>query len=309
MSVENPKTHWKVVGQSVRGAAHERNGTPNQDALAWLPTSGFGPSLVLAVADGHGSARYSRSHIGAGLAVATSTQLIHDFLIGQAGADNLSVVKRAAEEWLPGALVRAWLEAVSKHLKEDPLTEDELKALESSHSDGSQPPEERLAIAYGATLLVAGVTDAFILYLQLGDGEILSVSGQGQVSKPLAKDDRLFANETTSLCTPDAWRDFRVGFQTITRAHPALILLATDGYPNSFRDESGFLKVGSDMLEIIRSEGLGSVKGKLESWLSDSTNAGSGDDVTLGIMCSVEPEDPTPKAKPARTGRVRSKKR
>ena len=106
--------------------------------------------------------------------------------------------------------------------------------------------------------------------------------------KPLAKDDRLFANETTSLCTPEAWRDFRVGFQPITRAQPALILLTTDGYPNSFRDETGFLKVGSDMLEIIRAEGLGSVKGRLEGWLTDSTNAGSGDDVTLGILCSVK---------------------
>lgn len=306
---EIPKAHWKVVGQSVRGAAHERTGTPNQDAISWLPQSGAGPALVLAVADGHGSARYSRSHIGANLAVDTTTQLIHDFLLGQADADNLSVTKRAAEEWLPGALVRAWLEAVDTHLKESPLTEAELQALRSSHSDSFAPLEARSAVAYGATVLVAGVTAAFILYLQLGDGEILTVNDQGEVSKPLARDVRLFANETTSLCTPDAWRDVRVGFQTITRAHPALILLATDGYPNSFRDETGFLKVGSDMLEIIRREGLGSVQEKLGSWLSDSTIAGSGDDVTLGILCSVEPEAAAPKTKSARTGRVRSKKR
>lgn len=309
MSVDEPKSHWHVIGQSVRGASHERTGMANQDAISWLPASGAGSTLVLAVADGHGSARYSRSHIGAALAVAVATRLIQDFLAGQTDADNLSVVKRAAEEWVPGALVRAWLAAVGDHLKENPLSEGELDVLGRGPGDSSQPAEARLAIAYGATVLVAGVTSAFVLYLQLGDGEILTVTNRGEVSKPLAKDDRLFANETTSLCTPEAWRDFRVGFQPITRSQPALILLATDGYPNSFRDETGFLKVGSDILGIVRTEGLGTVKEKLESWLTDSTNAGSGDDVTLGILCSVEPEEAQPKTKAVRSGRVRSKKR
>jgi Protein phosphatase 2C len=309
MTVEKPKSQWQVIGQSVRGASHERTGKPNQDAICWQPVSGAGTSAVLAVADGHGGARYSRSHIGAGLAVAKTTQLIQDFLVGQAATDNLSVVKRAAEEWLPGALVRSWLEAVGEHIKANPLSEDELDALGRGRSDSFQPPEERLTIAYGATLLVAGVTEAFVLYLQLGDGEMLTVTDRGEVSKPLAKDDRLFANETTSLCTPEAWRDFRVGFQPITRAQPALILLATDGYPNSFRDETGFLKVGSDMLEIIRAEGLGSVQEKLGSWLADSTHAGSGDDVTLGILCSLKSTEAKPTPKPIRPNRVRSKKR
>jgi serine/threonine protein phosphatase PrpC len=287
MNGDELTSQWQVVGQSVRGASHERSGMPNQDAIGWLPDSGVGPSLVLAVADGHGSARYSRSDVGASLAVQTATQLIHEFLAGQAEADNLSMIKRAAEEWLPRALVRAWLAAVSEHVQANPLSEIELEALGRGNSDSSQSLGEQLTIAYGATILAAAVADAFVLYLQLGDGEILTVTDRGEVSKPLAKDDRLFANETTSLCAPDAWRDFRVGFQPITNAQPALILLATDGYPNSFRDESGFLKVGSDILEIIRAEGLGKVNDSLEGWLTDSTNAGSGDDVTLGILCSV----------------------
>jgi hypothetical protein len=259
---------WQAAGQSVRGAAHERSGMPNQDAIHWL---GDGSLLVLAVADGHGSTRYPRSHVGASLAVETATQLVHDFLAGQSDAQNLSVVKRAAEEWLPRALVRAWQEAVGQHIKANPSSEGELDVT-----------------AYGATILTVAVADRFVLYLQLGDGEILTVNEQGTVSKPLIKDDRLFANETTSLCTPDAWSDFRVSFQPITHEHPALILLATDGYPNSFRDEAGFLKVGTDILQTIRAEGLGRVKDNLEVWLSDSTRAGSGDDVTLGILCSVK---------------------
>ena len=260
---------WQVAGQSVRGALHERNGLPNQDAIHWLPASGHGSSIVLAVADGHGSARYSRSHIGARLAVESSTQLVQEFLDSQADPRNLSLIKDTTEEWLPRALVRKWIDVVNEHLNSDPLG----------------APDQNL-IAYGSTLLVTAVTDQFAIYLQLGDGEILTVSESGEVSRPLTKDDRLFGNETTSLCAPDAWRDFRVSFQLFTHSPPALILLSTDGYPNSFRDESGFFKVGSDILSMIREHGLSFIKENLGGWLSDSTRAGSGDDVTLGILCS-----------------------
>ena len=264
------RNQWQVVGQSVRGAVHERNGLPNQDAIHWLPACGHGSSIVLAIADGHGSARYSRSHIGACLAVESAAQLVHDFLNSQADVDNLSLIKDATEDWLPRALVRKWVEVVTDHLNTDPLS-----------------GEEGL-VAYGATLIVAAVTERFALYLQLGDGEILTVSKHGEVIRPLDKDARLFGNETTSLCAPDAWRDFRINFQPLTQSRPCLILLSTDGYPNSFRYESGFLKVGSDLLNMIRENGLDIVNDNLAGWLRDSTHAGSGDDVTLGILCSVE---------------------
>lgn len=262
---------WQVAGQSVRGAVHERNGLPNQDAIHWLPESGFGSSIVLAVADGHGSARYSRSHTGACLAVESATRLVQEFLNSQADAGNLSLIKDTTEEWLPRALVRKWVELVLEHLNSDPLEEP-----------------DKSVIAYGATLLVAAVTDQFALYLQLGDGEILTVNESGEVTRPLTKDDRLFGNETTSLCAPEAWRDFRVSFQPFVQSPPALILLSTDGYPNSFRDESGFFKVGSDILHMIRENGLSFIKENLGGWLSDSTRAGSGDDITLGILCSID---------------------
>jgi serine/threonine protein phosphatase PrpC len=305
MAGEKQTLQWQVVGQSVRGASHERSGLPNQDAIRWLPESGAGSPLVLAVADGHGSARYSRSHVGASLAVETAARLIHEFLAGQADVVNLSLIKRAAEDWLPGALVRAWLEAVEEHIKAHPFSRAELDALgggngrvvhpnsesgagSTSESNVDEPDANQLPIAYGATILAAAVAEAFVLYLQLGDGEILTVTGRGEVSKPLARDDRLFANETTSLCARDAWRDFRVSFQPIPHTQPALILLSTDGYPNSFRDESGFLQVGSDILAMIYVEGLEQVGDRLAGWLTDSTIAGSGDDVTLGILCSAQ---------------------
>ena len=291
---------WRVLGKSVRGAAHERKNSPNQDAICWIPKSGRGKSVVLSLADGHGSDRYTRSHIGSQLAVSTSTQLIADFLAGQAAAGNLSLIKRAAEQWLPQALVREWTRAIKEHLSANPFSEAELDRFATGSSAITPSDHAATIVPYGSTLVVAAVTEDFILYLQIGDGEVVIVSDGGEVSQPLVKDERLFANETTSLCAVDAWRDFRVSFQPITREKPALILLATDGYPNSFREEAGFLKAGGDILHTLRAEGASKVRDNLESWLVHSTTAGSGDDVTLGILYSVKP--PTVQRPPKSAG-------
>jgi serine/threonine protein phosphatase PrpC len=292
MTEDKHTARWRAVGKSVRGATHDRTGVPNQDAIHWLPKSGAGLPLIMAVADGHGSRRSFRSETGAHLAVETAVQVIHDFLRVQTQTESLSATKRAAEEWLPVALVRSWLGVVASHLDEKPLSADELQLLGADEAKSSvEVLRPNSHLAYGTTILVAAATTDFILYLQLGDGEILTVSSNGEVTSPLPKDKRLFANETTSLCSQDAWRDFRVCFQVISNAPPALILLTTDGYPNSFRDESGFFKVGSDILAMIRSGGLDMVSDHLESWLTESTYAGSGDDVTLGIICFEDATD------------------
>jgi hypothetical protein len=230
--------------------------------------------------------------MGARLAVETAAQVISDFLHGQTQTENLSMTKRAAEEWLPAALVRRWLEAVSSHGAAHPFSSDELILPNDVHGTSKQDALSNSPVIYGATILAAAVTPGFILYLQLGDGEILTVSQEGEVTRPLPKDDRLFANETTSLCSQDAWRDFRVCFQVVSNTPPALILLSTDGYSNSFHDEQGFLKVGSDILQMIRADGLETVNDHLDSWLTESTYAGSGDDVTLGLICSEDVTEP-----------------
>ncbi|HEV2860529.1 MAG TPA: PP2C family serine/threonine-protein phosphatase [Pyrinomonadaceae bacterium] len=304
---------WRVVGESVRGAAHERAGMPNQDAIRWEPLQGGNPPLVLCLSDGHGGARYCRSDVGSRLAVDTGVEVIREFLAGHEGVDNLSVVKRSAEEKLTQALARRWREAVAAHIAEQPLTAGEELLLVGRPAAAAAPADAaggeattaagvRAAIpghvAYGATLLAAVVAPRFILYLQLGDGDILAVSTRGEVVRPLAGDERLFANETTSLCSKDAWRDFRVSFQVSSGEPPALIVLSTDGYANCFRGEADFLKVGSDFLEMMRANGVESVAESLESWLAEASRVGSGDDITLGIMCRLDALSRTQPAEP-----------
>lgn len=121
------------------------------------------------------------------------------------------------------------------------------------------------------------------MYFQLGDGEILSVSPDGQTTRPLHADERLVGNQTTSLCQPDAWREFRVSW-TLAPDLPALVLLSTDGYVNSFRSDEDFLKIGSDYLELLRVEGISTVAEELPRILEEATQQGSGDDITLAIL-------------------------
>ena len=71
----------------------------------------------------------------------------------------------------------------------------------------------------------------------------------------------------------------------LSHAAPALTMLSTDGYINSFTNAGEFFKVGTDLLTMIRSAGIEAVDGKLEGWLAEASQQGSGDDITLGIVC------------------------
>jgi hypothetical protein len=281
---------------------------PNQDAIQWFPESGVGPPLILSLSDGHGSPRNFRSDVGAQIAVAEATNLMRELLLaGQPDPSKLSTIKRTAEERLPGEIVRRWRTAVSWHLKDHPITAEELETLEKRRDPKARRAIEKdPQIAYGATLLSVLITSGFILYLQLGDGDILTVADNGEVTRPMTRDPRLIANETTSLCMVDAWREVQIKFQALYGPHPALILLSTDGYANSFVNDAAFLKVGSDILDILRADGLEVVEQSLSGWLEDASAAGSGDDITMGIvfpaaiLASPAPPSAEPAPKPRR---------
>jgi hypothetical protein len=282
--IDRAPAGWQVVGTSVRGASHRRKGLPNQDAVRWWPTSGAGPPLALATSDGHGSAKCFRSDVGSRLAVATALEVAASVL---EGAPDGTLPDLPAMESIVEALARRWQGAVRAHLLAHPFGVDELDRL--ADGDGASAREAVIGnplLAYGATLTTVWLGETFLLYFQLGDGDILTVTADGAVGRPLPMDARLFAGQTTSLCAPGAWRDFRIGFQTFGRAdRPALVLLATDGYANAFREDSGFLQVGTDLLAMIREEGLQHVAAGLETWLAEASDSGSGDDVTLGLLC------------------------
>ena len=274
---------WRTLKASVRGAAHYRTGLPNQDAVRVARFNNDLP-LIVAVADGHGSAKCFRSQRGARLAVIVAQQVCAQLF----RLDSLSQIKRWAEEELPKGLVRCWRERVDRLIARQPFTPEELEPLDaaSRRQVETYPP-----LAYGSTLLTVVVAPGFILYLQLGDGDLLTVSAAGEVERPIPKDPRLIANETTSLCSAQAWNEMQVRFQTLAGAPPALILAATDGYANSYRDEAGFQQVARDVWAMLRDDGDAAVKPHLQDWLNEASQHGSGDDITVGIVWRLHRND------------------
>jgi serine/threonine protein phosphatase PrpC len=276
---------WKVAHACVRGSSHQRWGLPNQDAAQCMVTPGAQGTVALAVvSDGHGSPRHFRSQIGSSLAVSTVTGTLQGFLRESVASNGqVPFVPEQVHE-LERKIVSGWLAAVHADLERNPFTQAELATLEKEDGkEGRAALRSCPELAYGATLLAAGATDKVLLYLQLGDGEILSVSASGTTTRPLPPDDRLIANQTTSLCQPEAWKDFRSSW-VMGSALPSLVLLSTDGYANSFRSDDDFLKIGQDYLEIIRQQGIASLAEELPAILTEATQQGSGDDVTVAIL-------------------------
>ncbi len=280
------KCQWRTFVTSVRGSSHERSGLPNQDSAEfWPETSDPHSRTILAIADGHGSAKCCRSNLGSEFAVLEALETCR--LLAECNEPDLTPIKRQIEEYaLAKNLVRNWRERVEQHYADNPFSDEELVRMEiTDHTQGINPWS-----AYGATLLVAVVTERFVLYMQLGDGDIVVVDGNGVVKRPLESDSRLIANETTSLSGKEQpWFDFRVSFQTLEGSPPALILLATDGYANSFQDDTGFLKVSSDTMNMILEHGFEVVADSMEGWLEDITKEGSGDDISVGIAFRSTP--------------------
>ena len=264
---------WHIMGASVCGASHVRHHLPNQDAIKWH--SELSSTAILAISDGHGSQKCFRSDRGANFAVNVTIDILKPFFENQ--TDKLTLIKLLINKQLPQEIVEQWWAAVESDLNKYPFSDQELEILNGRDN----------TLAYGATLLTVVATPRFIIYLQLGDGDILTIWKNGSVERALPKDERLFGNETTSLCAKNAWQDFRCRFQPLVDAAPSMILLATDGYANSFPNDENFLQVGTDIGQMIESEGPSFVRGNLKSWLHETSENGSGDDITVGIICST----------------------
>ncbi len=288
MADEKTPIEWRIIGETIPGASHLRAGLPNQDSILCIRESSRGLPIVISVADGHGSPKCFRSDFGSQFAVKKSAQIVGEFLDERRGRFDLAQIESKGKDYLPKEFVKKWRKTVEYHLKNNPFTEDEFKKLEEkSGASARKLVEENPLLAYGTTSLTVAMEEDFVLYMQLGDGDILNATATtGEVTKPLPEDARLLANETTSMCLPKAENDFRFFVQKISgEQSPAMILLSTDGYLNSFASEAGFFQAAADILEMLRAEnGFNDVNDNLKAWLEEATRMGSGDDCAVVIV-------------------------
>lgn len=283
MSGEHSSVLWSVIGESVKGASHVRSKRGNQDAIDWSPRTQVSPEVIVAVADGHGSSESFRSDRGSRLAVEAALSVVGDLFSLPVGQHrSLTLVKRAVEEELPRRIPHRWRESVMRDLALDPYTEEEIDRHRAGEADRRNSTADLLP--YGATLITAVATPAFIAICQLGDGDALMVSDEDEATR-VFPDEISLGDATTSLCLDDPWRYTRTFFRASFGARPALIVLSTDGFSNSFRDEGAFLEAVGSLRRTIANRGADETARGLAASLTEMSERGSGDDITLGIIC------------------------
>jgi hypothetical protein len=271
------RTH--VLMQSVRGASHLRSGAPNQDFGAAV-TLDSGSGAVLAVADGHGDRLHARSDRGSRFAVESAVRIIMPWLTTSAALSESAARRSVAA--LPGQLLAAWRERVQDDFAhEPPLSREVATAGASQRREIELSPE----ILYGSTLVIAAVDERLGLFVQIGDGDILSTDAQDRVLRLASGRRDLPRNVTESLCQPDADRRFRVELVFYPPGiGPRLVMLSTDGLANSFDDDAAFMSVARDLTKLLQREGPDHFAGQIEGWLSETSRVGSGDDITLALL-------------------------
>jgi hypothetical protein len=251
-----------------------RRRLPNQDAVR-VVAADSGTTAIACIADGHGSARSFRSEIGARVAVDVAFDALTEFQERHC-ASSLPDVTAAAEA-LPGLIGREWASRILAEVERDPLPATEGRAPE---------PGDALLV-YGSTLVGALVTPAWRLLLQLGDGDIVQCRHGSPPFRPLGPGG--IGIETSSLATLDGpATDFVVRtLPAAADANPELLLLATDGYANSFAEDAGFLAVASDLWPLIETNGLQWVTEQLPGWLTAASANGSGDDISVALLVGL----------------------
>lgn len=262
---------WAAAWASERGSAHAGD-APNQDAVEVrrIVDADGAVAWLAAVSDGHGGPRYVRSHLGARRAVEIALDLL---------AHRASVTEHPHPEHLVRAavpdVVEEWRAWAQEHASGHPFTDEE-----RSRSGVADLDDDPL-FAYGATLLLVVVLDRGMGIAQIGDGDVL-VRTDGYVTRPVPGDPRLVAGETTSLCLGSAVADFR--YATLTEvAGPDLVMLASDGYGNSFAQPDWWRSLVDDVALFVDSHGLERVRAELPGWLAESARVG-GDDVSAAVL-------------------------
>lgn len=264
----------KVIGRSVQGASHIRSDTKCQDSHKIVLTDDL---IIIAVADGHGSKSCPYSKSGSKMAVNTFCSLINKLYEAYADhPDQLATyLKRDGEDKIAKTIDREWKEKVLKCHSKNRL---EIPKDEKGKDDLAAVYQQ-----YGTTLLGIAIFDGFLFAFQLGDGDICFVTEQK--TEMIINPEKILGVETHSLSKKDSWKNVITTVQRISldRDLPVIITLSSDGFSNSYKSETDFHNTLKDYLRMIKEHGIEAVEKSLRNWLNETSEMGSGDDITLCI--------------------------
>lgn len=261
-----------VFGESVQGASHVRNGRECQDSLKKVEKDEN--TVILAVADGHGSDSCPYSKTGSYVAVNVFCKILGDYLETYAGQPKmlLTFLKREGDTKVAQAIDGEWKRRILK-------IHANCKREVISDAEGNKD-KESIYKMYGSTLLGLVITNEFLFAFQLGDGDIVKVSDAGVQN--IIEADKILGTETHSLSKAESWRKaitFTKKEEEIERGS-VMYMLSSDGLANSFKNDDEFKKTCKDYYALLKEYGVKAVSDQLKTWLGETSELGCGDDIT-----------------------------
>lgn len=166
----------QVIARCRTGSSHITRHKPCQDRLCHVQTPDF---TLVAVADGHGSAEYTRSGLGARFAVYAAQKILPS---------------DAPDEEVVGDIKWLYDHMVARHMARHPLSEREMGLLSAARLHP--------VAAYGCTLAVAVIDYAHNSTTRycLGDSGVFSIDTSGHFPPPLTDDPACVGSATSSMC-------------------------------------------------------------------------------------------------------------
>ena len=185
-----------VFGESVQGASHKRVDKECQDSFKKLEYDDG--TVIMAIADGHGSKACPYSKSGSSIAVNVFCKVMDEFHASY--AENLEMLltylNREGDTKVAQAVDAEWKRRVLKvhtnQKREVLLTED------------GEKNKAEIYKQYGSTLVGLMITPIFVFAFQLGDGDISYVDQNGL--DHLLEDEKILGVETHSLSKIDSWK-------------------------------------------------------------------------------------------------------
>ena len=223
---------WSKFGVSSRGGTHISRDLPCQDASACREGAGY---WIAAAADGHGSRKHFRSQTGSELACVAACDCLERFAQGVA-TGNLPTETEV--QLLKQNILLQWRQAVEADAANRAWTSEELleqKALLDEAEYAALTDDRGQWIPYGTTLAALLVTQEFYLAVQIGDGEVLTISRAGEFAWPMPESKVNQGRFTASMCMAEPMPEFR---HCMSRELPAALLAYTDGVEKAFPSRS-----------------------------------------------------------------------
>ena len=258
---------------SVMGASHEKTNLVCQDSSAFKAEDHY---AIAVVADGHGSKKHFRSHLGSKFAVEAAIEAIDRYYEDREALeanlpDNYKLILKNIEK----QIISNWNVRIEKHLAENPVTEEEKSKFTQEEFEAILPESY-----YGSTLVVAVAGENYTFGVQIGDGSLVAIFEDGKAVMPMEYNEAAPANVTASVCNSNA-----AGmFSSFYAPNKRLIALygSTDGLYTSFGSEYDFL----DYHTIITSQlvNLETFKTVIKNNLSKRSHFGTEDDISLACI-------------------------